>query len=56
MKKHLKDLILIGQLKIIEELKILFRQPEVAFELLEELLFFALVSGSCCVPLAGQGS
>lgn len=56
MKRHLKDLIIIEQLKIIEELKILFRQPEVAFELLEKLLFLALVSGSCCIPLADPGS
>lgn len=55
MKRHLKNLIIIEQLKIIEELKILFRQPEVAFELLEELLL-ALVSGSCCIPLADPGS
>lgn len=56
MKRHLKDLIIIEQLKIIEELKILFRQPEVALELLEKLSFVALVSGSCHIPLADPGS
>lgn len=55
VKKLLKSLIVIEQLKIIEELKILFRQPEVAIELLEKLPFLALVSGSCCIPLADPG-
>lgn len=56
MKRRLEGLIIIEQLKIIEELKILFRQPEVALELLEKLPFLALVSGSCHMPLADPGS
>jgi len=56
MKKHLKDLIVIEQLKIVEVLEILFRRLEVAFELLRKLPFLALVSGGCCVPLADPGT
>lgn len=49
-KKHLKVLVITEQMKIIEELRILFRQPEAAFVLLEKLPFFALDSGSYHVP------
>lgn len=55
-KKHLKVLVIPEQLKIIEELRILFRQPEAAFELLEKLPFFALDSGSYHVPTEPQFS
>lgn len=43
-KKHVKVLI------ITEDLRMLFRKPEAAFELLEKLLFFALDSGSYRAP------
>lgn len=49
-KKHFKVLVITEQLKITEELRILFGQPEAAFELLEKLPFFALDSGSYRAP------